>query len=311
VSEPRSAILRWREGAGAARWGRDVGDFDAAHLAAVRHAVRPFFGPHGPYRVEVQGWVNVPPTTSIFVSNHGGGTTTIDMWGLLYAWYGELGLGRQLHPLAHELLFASRRLGRFFAGVGVLRAGLEQAEHALRAGHDVLVLPGGDREAWRPWRDRWHLQFAGRRGYARLALRAGVPIVPVASAGAHHTLVVLTDGHKIAKRLPIHQIARADIFPVHLSLPWGLAIGPWPHLPWPTPLRYRVEPAVPFPRGWRAGEPDEEVVAEYDAAVRASLQRGLEALRLRAPEPAPVSRRRAFVRPGRRQAPSNAAAEAS
>ncbi len=284
MSTARSAILRWREGAEVARFGHDVDELDPAHLAAVRRAVRPLFGPRGPYRVDVQGFAHVPATPSLVVANHGGGTTTLDMWGLLYAWYGQFGLPRTLHPLGHELLFASRRLGRFFARVGVLRAHLDHAEAALRAGRDVLVLPGGDREAWRPFHHRWRLQFAGRRGYARLALRAGVPVVPVACAGPHHTLVVLTDGHRLAKRLPLHRLARADVFPVHLSLPWGLAIGPWPHLPWPTPLRYRVEAPVPFPRGARPGEePEEAIAAAYDTAVRAALQRGLEALRRASP----------------------------
>ncbi|HRG98734.1 MAG TPA: hypothetical protein PLR99_20925, partial [Polyangiaceae bacterium] len=71
------------------------------------------------------------------------------------------------------------------------------------------------------------------------ALEARVPIVPVAHAGAHETLRVLTDGHRFARAVGLQRFARAEIFPVHLSLPWGLAIGPWPHIPLPTTLRYR------------------------------------------------------------------------
>ncbi len=77
-------------------------------------------------------------------------------------------------------------------------------------------------------------------GYARLALKAGVPIVPLAHARAHETLIVLSDGRRFARALGLPAIARASIWPVHLSLPWGLAIGPWPHIPTPARLRCRI-----------------------------------------------------------------------
>jgi 1-acyl-sn-glycerol-3-phosphate acyltransferase len=262
-------------------WGHDVRHFDPAFTGRVRDRARGVFDPGRWLGVEVRGWRHVPPPPALFVSNHGGGTTTLDVWGFLVAWYGRFGLDRPLHPLGHDVLFASERLGRFFARLGVLRARRGAAEAALRDHRrDLLVYPGGDREAWRSYRERWRLQFAGRRGYARLALRTGVPVVPVASAGAHHTLLVLTSGHGLARRLPMHRVFRADILPVHVSLPWGLAIGPWPHLPWPTPLRYRIGPPVPWPAGARPGEePDEACVVAYDEAVRAALQRGLDRLR--------------------------------
>jgi 1-acyl-sn-glycerol-3-phosphate acyltransferase len=51
----------------------------------------------------------------------------------------------------------------------------------LEAGRSVLIFPGGNRELHgEP--DR--LQWAGRRGYARIAALAGVPVVPLAIHGA-------------------------------------------------------------------------------------------------------------------------------
>ena len=43
-------------------------------------------------------------------------------------------------------------------------------------------MPGGDRDTWRPYSKRYDVCFAGRKGYARLAIKAGVPIVPIANA---------------------------------------------------------------------------------------------------------------------------------
>src|SRR5690606_16269667 len=131
---------------------------------------------------------------------------------------------------------------------------------------DLLVMPGGDLDTWRPFTKRYQVCFAGRTGYARLALRAGVPIAPVVNAGAHHTLIVLTDGRKLAEKLRLPELARASIWPVHLSMPWGLALGPWPHLPPPVKLRYRFAPAIrPEDVGAVPGrEPTDAQVEELD-----------------------------------------------
>ena len=48
-------------------------------------------------------------------------------------------------------------------------------------GRDLLVMPGGEQDTWRPYHKRYAVNFAGRTGYARLALTWGVPIVPRAT----------------------------------------------------------------------------------------------------------------------------------
>ncbi len=43
---------------------------------------------------------------------------------------------------------------------------------------------------------------AGRTGYVRTAIEAGVPIVPVVSIGGQETQLVLTRGESLAKVMP-------------------------------------------------------------------------------------------------------------
>ena len=75
---------------------------------------------------------------------------------------------------------------------------------------------------------------------------------------------------------------RASILPVHLSIPWGLTIGPWPHLPIPSNLRYRLgEPVYPDPPA-NGEEPSEEQVLEVDAEVRRRVQGLLDELAITA-----------------------------
>lgn len=276
----RLRLLRWLGRTAPPQWGENPEDLDPHYIRHVRGRVRPVFG-GGYFRVSVAGWENLPSSPAMLVSNHSGGTSVLDVWGLLYAWHDHFGGARPIHTLGHDFLFASDRVGSRMARLGVLRASPGIGQTVLeRCGRDLLVMPGGDRDVWRPYRDRYRVRFAGRRGYARLALCAGVPIVPIANAGPHETLVVLTDGQRIARALHLHELARADIFPIHLSLPWGLAIGPWPHIPPPAHLRYAIGRPVPLPA--RAGrEPSEAVVLDYDARVRQALQALLDGLRRR------------------------------
>jgi 1-acyl-sn-glycerol-3-phosphate acyltransferase len=45
------------------------------------------------------------------------------------------------------------------------------------------------------------IHFAGRKGFIKLALREGVPIIPAISHGAHDTLIVLADYYPVLRQL--------------------------------------------------------------------------------------------------------------
>jgi 1-acyl-sn-glycerol-3-phosphate acyltransferase len=275
-----SRVRRWIAGPEGKRWGSDPGAYDPDAVTRILERVEPLFGDGRYFGLDAQGWDNIPPAPAMFVSNHSGGTTIPDVWGLGVAWYRHFGGARPIHPMAHEIILSTRATGTFFGRLGVLRAERGLAVDVLRTWRrDLLVMPGGDLDTWRPYSRRYRVCFGGRTGYARMALRARVPIVPVANAGAHQTLIVLSDGQRIARALRLPQLARASIFPIHLSLPWGLTIGPWPHLPTPTTLRYRFGPPILPPATLAQGEePSDELVAAHDRRVRAAVQVLLDGL---------------------------------
>ena len=261
-------------------WGTDPGLYDAGLVERTMRFVRWLIGPKGYFGLDARGLENVPDAPAMIVSNHSGGTTIPDVWGLGLAWYDRFGFNRPLHGVVHEIILATDATGSFFSRVGMIRGSRELALGVLeRWRRDLLVMPGGDLDAWRPHSRRYQVRFSGRKGYARTAIRAQVPIVPVAHAGAHETLLVLTDGRRLARALRMHDIFRAEIFPIHLSLPWGLGIGPWPHLPTPVKLRYRFGAPIP-PPPWRGpGDPPDDLVSEHDAKVRSAVQGLLDGLR--------------------------------
>lgn len=254
-------------------WGDHVEGFDPPFVDKVRHGARKVFGPGKYIDLSTRGLELIPATQNVMlVSNHSGGTSTPDVWGLALAWYEQFGSKRPLHILAHDMLFALPQTARVFERLGVLRASTQAARNVLAAGRDILIYPGGDLEVWRPYSQRYELNFGGRTGYARLALEMKVPIVPVAHAGSHETLRVLTSGRWLAKRLGLHRFARAEVWPISISLPWGIAFGPLPHIPWPAHFRYILGEPIPLP------DTQANPAAELDMKVRGAVQAQLEVL---------------------------------
>ena len=280
--DEKGEFLRWLHRSADSKLGTRRDDLDVeAILKSVRRLRYVMNEERAYFRTSVVGWEHVPPAPALIVSNHSGGTSIPDAWGLGLSWYRNFGIGRPLHTLAHEMIFALQATAKPFSKLGILRADRELAIEVLRDWRrDLLVMPGGDLDTWRPWKDRYKVRFSGRRGYARLALKAGVPIVPIAHAGAHETLMVLTDGQRVAERLGFKKLFRASVFPIHLSLPLGLTVGPTPHIPIPVRLRYRVGRPIFPPASLAVGEePDEALVAEVDEAVRRTMQEELDRLR--------------------------------
>jgi 1-acyl-sn-glycerol-3-phosphate acyltransferase len=85
--------------------------------------------------------------------------------------------------LADGMLWKTPGLGATLDWVGAIPGTPESAVERLVAGDLVVVYPGGIFDSYKLQRDRHRLKWRGRAGFARVALRAGVPIVPIAACG--------------------------------------------------------------------------------------------------------------------------------
>jgi 1-acyl-sn-glycerol-3-phosphate acyltransferase len=166
----------------------------------------------------------------------------------------------------HSAFLALPGVGPYVRKAGALEAGWGNARRVLDRGGIVLVYPGGDHEAFRPFRDRDRIDFGGRTGFARLALRAGVPIVPAVSCGAHDTVIVLSRGERLAASNPVFRHFRIKTMPFLLGPPWGVSPG-WPTLQ--MPAKVVVELGAPIDLVSEFGTD----AADDDVRVRAAAQR--------------------------------------
>ncbi len=133
-------------------------------------------------RVRVEGLENVPSGVCLFVSNH---TSAADPPAVVGA------IPRRIAILVKESLFRIPIVGRAFRlahFVPVDRtdreaaiASVERAIESLRNGVSFLIYPEGTRSP-----DGRLLAF--KKGSFVMAIKAGVPIVPIACIGAHHIM---------------------------------------------------------------------------------------------------------------------------
>jgi 1-acyl-sn-glycerol-3-phosphate acyltransferase len=167
--------------------------------------------------------------------------------------------------------------------MGVLPAAPDSISAALAAGRDVALWPGGEVDSLRPWTDRDKAVLGGRKGFIKMAINAGVPIVPISTVGGPDSMPVLFSGRKIAKALKLDQVARLKMFPITLSAPWGISPAILPEIPLPTKIRTAFQPPVEVDRDPDRAKDDDYLDEKYEE-VRQSIQDGMNAL----------ARRRAF-----------------
>jgi 1-acyl-sn-glycerol-3-phosphate acyltransferase len=228
------------------------------------------------FRAEVRDLGNVPADRPVLlVGNHSGGNVIVDTFIFSLAFSTYFGVERPFHQLAHNLAIAWPIAGEMLRKSGTVSASHEHAEQALAAGAPVLVYPGGDWETHRPsWRGN-EIDFAGRKGFIRLALDAGVPIVPVVSIGGQETALFLSQGGGLAKALRLDKLFRLKVLPISIALPWGLNVGDFAgHFPLPSKITIEVLPPIDIEREFG---PDPDLDEVYDH-VTAQMQEALDGL---------------------------------
>ncbi|MUL49671.1 glycerol acyltransferase [Mycobacterium sp. CBMA293] len=218
---------------------------------------------NGYHRHEILCDAAVPDCPVLFVSNHGfGGLVDLNVLAAVSLRHSGV-VPRPTTALVHHMAWTVG-VGPLVEALGGHPASRRTAAEAFAAGRNILVFPGGDIDAGKSWRDRNTIVFDGRSGYAALAMEHQVPIVPIVTAGAGESLLVLSDGQRLARALRMPQLLRLKTLPISLSIPWGLSVGAaglLPYLPLPTKLVTAVMPPV-------TPQPDESAAALADRVHR-------------------------------------------
>lgn len=229
------------------------------------------------FRMEIDGWENIGESPLLLVGIHSGAPFVWDAWTVGLQWWRRFGPDRPLHGTAHDALMAIPVIGQYFRSMGVLPAAPDAIATALAKGRDVALWPGGEVDSLRPWAERDRANLAGRKGFVKMAIRTGVPIVPIATVGGADAMPVLIRGDRLSRFLRLDRLLRLKVFPLAISLPWGIAPAALPQLPLPAKIRTRFMPAVELDHVPARAEDGTYIDGKY-REVQDSIQQGMDAL---------------------------------
>ncbi len=211
-------------------WGR------SEHM---REIARTVYGPlyRSWHRVEWEGLDKVPTDGgALLVSNHAGAIPA-DAPAIMHGI--ETELGRPVYGLADEMFKRLPVVGTMWSRVGGVLAHPDNAYRLLREQEQLaLVFPEGTKGTGKTYGERYQLRRFGRGGFMQIAMRAGVPVVPIAVVGAEEAMPILWKSPQLAKLLGI------PYFPITANM---LAFGPLgAALTLPSKIKIRVLPPVHF-----------------------------------------------------------------
>jgi 1-acyl-sn-glycerol-3-phosphate acyltransferase len=109
--------------------------------------------------------------------------------------------GRVPRFLAERTLFRLPGARSLLAAIGAIPGEPASARRLLESGELVCVYPGGVDDSFKTARDAYRLQWKERAGFARVAMAAKVPIVPVAATGVDEIWDIAGREHVVGRRL--------------------------------------------------------------------------------------------------------------
>ncbi len=216
------------------------------------------------FRADVRGLHHIPREGPVLlVGNHSGGMMAPDLFVFVLAFSTHFGVERRFYQLAHNGVVTGPA-GQLVRRYGTVAADPANAELALSSGAAVLVYPGGDYEVFRPSWESDRVDFGGRKGFVRLALKLNVPIQPIVSIGSQETALFLTRGERLARLAGLDRLMRLKTAPIMVGLPFGLMPGVFGHIPLPAKISIQVLPKIDLRE--RYGE-DPDVDQIYDDVI--------------------------------------------
>jgi 1-acyl-sn-glycerol-3-phosphate acyltransferase len=223
------------------------------------------------FRVEPEGVENVPSSGgALLVSNHSGALPP-DAPMIMQSIRNEHSSPRPLYMLGEHWFKGYPGVGMLANKIGLVPAHSANAQRLLRdEGRLVLVFPEGQKGSRKLFWQRYRLRRFGRGGFVKTAIRAGVPIVPVAVVGAEEAMPIFA-------HVPLLQRLTGLIyFPINHAFPhFGLAAGLM-YLPAKFKIRF-LEP-IRFDHFSPSDADDLELVQRLAEDVRQRIQSEVDRL---------------------------------
>jgi 1-acyl-sn-glycerol-3-phosphate acyltransferase len=221
------------------------------------------------FRVEQEGVEHVPADGGALLAANHSGALPPDAPMIMQAIRNEHPSPRPLYMLGEHWFKGYPGVGMLTNKIGLVAAHPANAQRLLcDEGKLAIVFPEGQKGSRKLYWQRYKLRRFGRGGFVKTAIRAGVPIVPIAVVGAEEAMPIFA-------HVPLLQRLTGLIyFPVNHAFPhFGLAAGLM-YLPAKFKIRF-LEP-VHLDRYGPEDADDLGLVQAVAEDIRGRIQRELD-----------------------------------
>lgn len=201
-------------------------------------------------RLSVEGTEHLPKKGSCLITPNHSGYAGLDAMLLSYIIHEHV--GRIAKVMTHHLWFLHKATTIPANKLGFIEATKQNGLHFLERGHAVVLFPEGEYGNFKATSEAYRLQEF-KRGFVRMALQTGSPIVPTLVIGAEETHINL-------KQLKFSKYLRGLVLPLPLNI-----------LPLPAKWKIKFLPPIELPYKASA-QNDNELVHEITSDIRERMQ---------------------------------------
>ncbi|MFK7871836.1 MAG: lysophospholipid acyltransferase family protein [Oligoflexales bacterium] len=194
---------------------------------------------------------------ALVLFNHSLATYDMGLFG--YASYEKY--GRFPRVLADHFFFKADWMAQLVEGIGGVDGNMDNGLELLKKGELVGIAPGGMRESLRPSSQRYQLLWERRKGFAKMAIQAQVPVIITICPRADD----LYDVYPFPMTKAIYKRWK---FPFFLARGFGLSL-----LPRPVQLTHYVSEPIQPPKLPKHKKKQEQVFEEFHQFLVESAQK--------------------------------------
>ncbi len=163
------------------------------------------------FSIKITGKENIPKSSFLIIANHNSGAL-IESHSLLF------GLKEfEIYGFNHPSLFKIPFIGQYFYKIGAIPATYEAAEEVFKNKKNLLIFPGGNRQALRTIFDYKKNSFPWAHGWAKIAIQNKVQVVPVTFEGSHFVNPIFFCNEWISKILVLPWLLGTKWFSISLA----------------------------------------------------------------------------------------------